>query len=470
MCTSILCGRKATEDHVVLIARNEDDPCVKRSKYMKFCRKPLYSPKQEEWRMGNGLSVCVPEKTGFSYGSMPDVQGCGTDGYGQAVFEARGINEKNVAVSATNTLQPNDKAMAIDPLVSCGIEESNIVTLLLPQATGARQAAELLGKYVSKYGASEANGVLLADENEVWYFEIGSGHHWIAVRVPDDCYLAVSNCMRVQGVDLEDKKNVICSKGIFEFTCRHGLLKEPRKHKFSFAEAFGDAKKEEDGKTESYGSLDRLWLAQKILTPSKKQKPRKNAYPMFLKPDVPVRLCHVMDVLRAGYRRTVLEKEKDADRPIGVFYTLESHILTLDSSMPKQLKGVIWQTMGSPLYSVYVPYYAMTDEIPMAYAGNHTACFDGHSVYWAWKTLFALSARMRRLDTLEQYQAKWEKMFLESQETMNDMLKQLFKENGQRAIAIAKFYSIGNLSGMAESVIKECRNLLTEFTAFPRYL
>ena len=32
------------------------------------------------------------------------------------------------------------------------------------------------------------NGVGFQDENEVWWLETIGGHHFIAKRVPDDCY------------------------------------------------------------------------------------------------------------------------------------------------------------------------------------------------------------------------------------------------------------------------------------------
>lgn len=169
MCTSIACGKKASEGGVVLIARNEDYPENNWNKYMKFRKYPPYTRGQDKWQLGNGLTVPTPENC-FSYCSMPDAQGAEEavcDIGDHFLFEARGINEKDVAVTATNSMQANEKALAADPfLPSSGIEESVIATLLLPQAVNARHAVRLLGQYVTEYGATEANGVLMADENE----------------------------------------------------------------------------------------------------------------------------------------------------------------------------------------------------------------------------------------------------------------------------------------------------------------
>ena len=155
------------------------------------------------WTLGNGLAVPVPD-AGYAYSAMPDAAGGieASSGIGDHFFfEERGINARNVAISATNSMTTNTLAAAADPFVSVGIAESIIPTLILPQAESARHAVRLLGSYVERYGASEPNGVLIGDTAECWYVEIGSAHIWIGVRVPDQTYVAVANGLRVHDVD-----------------------------------------------------------------------------------------------------------------------------------------------------------------------------------------------------------------------------------------------------------------------------
>jgi dipeptidase len=81
-------------------------------------------------------------------------------------FEERGINEKSVAVSATNSLTINDQAAKADPpLESGGIAEPVIPTLILPQTDSAVEAVGLLDKYVEEERASEVNGALFGDRH-----------------------------------------------------------------------------------------------------------------------------------------------------------------------------------------------------------------------------------------------------------------------------------------------------------------
>lgn len=233
MCTSISAGRAAVDGGATLISRNEDCLRGNWNKFLMERPEPEYVANVdivvsgETWTLGNGMKVPVPANR-FRYGGAPDAgatgEASGPVGH-QFFYEERGVNACNFGISATNSLSMNDKAAKADPLQPHCLAESIIPTLLLPQATSARHAVDLLAGYMAANGASEANGVLLSDPDEVWYFEIGSHRHWIAVRIPDDAYLVVANQMRVHGVDL-DAEDVRHSPGVFEFVSEHGLLEK----------------------------------------------------------------------------------------------------------------------------------------------------------------------------------------------------------------------------------------------------
>lgn len=464
MCTSVIAGKKATADGTILLARNEDFGINNWNKYLKYRVKPQYAGMSAEskWILGNGLAVDVPSVS-YRYCSIPDAAGskeaaCGVgDCY---YFEERGINECNVAISSTNSMDMNQKAIEADPPVQTGIEEAIILTLLLPQAATAREAIRLLGDYIKKYGASEANGVLIADPEEAWYFEIGSCHHWIAVQIPEDSYLVVSNCMRVHDVDLGDK-NVLYSDGLFEFVEKEGLLKEPNRTKFNFARAFGYPGSLVEGAYEPYYNVDRIWLAQRMLSPLHSQDVRKEEYPLFLQPDQKIEIAHIMKVLRADYKGTELEGK--ATRPIGVVRTTESHIMTIDPNMPEPLKGMIWQTVSTPLGSPYMPLFAVTDHIPECYETGESD-YNAASAYWAFRGLFSLLDSCGK-SALEELWSRYEKQFIGEYAGIKRMLQRLWKENEEEAVNFAKNYSTGVLCHLAEAANSYMHALLTEISA-----
>ena len=438
MCTSIVAGSGATVDGIILLARNEDFTRNNWNKYMVFRPKPEYFcdplPDGGRWTLENGLTVPVPTKA-YTYSAMPDAAGQteATSAIGDRFFfEERGINEKNVAISATNSLSMNEKAGKADPLLANSIAESVIPMLILPQVETAVEAVRLLGHYIEEYGASEVNAVLIGDPDGAWYFENGSAHHWIAVKVPDDSYLVVANGMRVHGVDL-DSPNVLCSTGLFDFVVMHKLLERPDRHDFDFAKAFGVL-------GVSYNQ-DRIWLAQSILTPPA-QDVGESQYPLFMKPKNPISVQDVMAVLRATYQGTFLDGK--ATRPIGYVRTAESHILTLDRGMPHELQGLIWQAISTPLGSPYMPFFAVMDDIPQGYRFGDNQYVQS-SAYWAFRGLFALSevnSKKYLPEIVQLWHAHVEQSMLELSH-IRPMLKDMHGRDASAAIAYAKRYSTG---------------------------
>lgn len=375
-CTGVLVGRAVTEDGAVIIARNEDYYVNNWAKYM-VVRPAATNDAGSEWVFGSGLTVPKPAQT-MKYTAMPDWNS-GAAGTGSGPFEEVGINEANVAVTATFSAQANDRSRAADPFVSGGVEESVIPTLLLSQAKSAREAVQLLGQYVETFGAAEADGLAVADTSEAWLIEIGSGHHWIAVRIPEDAYVVMANSLRIHDVDLNDSDNVMHSPGLVEHVRQSGLLETVDESKFDFARAFGVL-------DDPYNT-DRVWLAQHILTPSVSQEIRQERYPLFMKPDEPIGVLDIARVLRANYDGTPLEGK--ADRPIGVDRNIETHIIEMRADMPDPIKGVIWQSIGNVDDSLFIPLYGGIQTTPDAYRRG-TDVFGGDSAYWVFRSIGAL--------------------------------------------------------------------------------
>lgn len=468
MCTSILAGKKATEDGIMIIARNEDFDVNNWNKYLKPMRSPQYITDvncvvKENWRLGNGLTVPIPTKA-FRYCSCPDAAGsqeavCSIgDHY---YFEERGFNEKNVMMSATNSMEINAKAGKEDPVVDVGIEESIILSLILPQAESAKEAVNLLGRYVEQYGAMEANGIAVADKEEIWYMEIGSGHHWIAVRIPQEYYLVVSNCMRIREIDLDDTENVQCSSNLYKFTVEKQLLAEPNRKKFDFASAFGYYGKSGDS-PDPYYNVDRIWLAQYLLSPLQQQEIHKEEYPLFMKPDQKITVNKVAEVLRAGYKETPLENL--SQRPIGLVRTAESHIMVLDTSMPEGFEGMIWQTVGTPLGCPFMPLYPFMEELPEKYAWGGSS-YDKDSAYWGFRSLYSIASCMKLSDEVSSMWKQYQEELFHQFKVFRHMLQKSPEEHVNLAKANVQNYCMGVLLAAAEIAEKKRIELLTRMSA-----
>ena len=107
-------------------------------------------------------------------------------------------------MTATETITSNARVQGADPLVKDGIGEEDMLTIVLPYIRSAREGVELLGRLLEKYGTYEMNGVGFQDADEIWWMETIGGHHWIARRIPDDCYAVVPNQLGIDSLDLTE--------------------------------------------------------------------------------------------------------------------------------------------------------------------------------------------------------------------------------------------------------------------------
>lgn len=158
---------------------------------------------------------------------------------GEGIWAASGVNAKNVAMTATETITSNPRVLGADPLVvyepakdgkeekAGGIGEEDIVYIVLPYITSAREGVKRLGSLLETYGTYEMNGIAFQDKDEIWWLETIGGHHWIARRVPDDVYVVMPNQFGMDEFDLEDaygeQKGFMCSADLKEFVEKNHL-------------------------------------------------------------------------------------------------------------------------------------------------------------------------------------------------------------------------------------------------------
>ncbi|AGH81336.1 dipeptidase [Psychromonas sp. CNPT3] len=449
-CTGAIVGKDASVDGSIMIARNEDFGTNNWSKYMLF--HPAQNNSAAEWVLGNGLTVPMPASF-LAYSAMPDWDANISDSQSK-FYEERGINEFNVAISATTSAEVNKAAEKADPLVKDGIIEAIIPSLILAQAKTAKEGVALLGQYVEKYGAGEGNSLYIADITGAWLFEIGSGHHWIAVRVPDDSYAMIANGLRVHGVDL-NSKDVMHSKDLVAFVKKHKLLKNVDPKSFNFAKAFGVI-------GDAY-NIDREWLGQKMLTPSLKQKTGLQQYPLFLKPDHKLSVRDIDKLLSATFKGT--ELEGIAKRPMRVERQLETHVIQLRANMPKEFQGVIWQSFGVLSESVLVPVYNTLREYPLAYTRG-TDTYSDDSAYWQFRSLTALATadQGKYLPFLSTMWDKHESKLYSDMQSLDPSLKALYKTDKAAAIKMASDYSYDQLQNMLDIATQYRFKMMTDLT------
>ncbi|WP_225047187.1 C69 family dipeptidase [Lacticaseibacillus kribbianus] len=373
-CTSILIGKGASADGSVMIGRNEDSKAAWPKHVVVHPEEtrdsaPTFTSKD------NGFTMVLPAHA-LKYTATPEW----TDQYG--LFEEAGINSAGVAMSATESAYANPRVLAFDPFVENGIIEEAMVTVVLPYVRSARDGVLRLGKIVAQHGTGEANGILFADHDEAWYMEVGSGHHWVAQRIPDDCYAVVANQLAIQRV-LPDSPDFLYDDGLFDFAATHHLWE--RGTSFNFRRIFGTT-----GPFDHTYNTARVWDGQRRLSPSRKSEPTDDDLPFCLQPDQPLFVDDAFSVLSAHFEETAFDPaDRSAAhnrrfRPISLARTQEAHVLQLRPDLPYEIADLHWTAMGVAAQSQFVPFFAGTTTTPADYQrGELPASLD--SAYWQYK-------------------------------------------------------------------------------------
>lgn len=172
-CTTILVGKKASHDGSTIIARNDDGGFEAKRILVHPAREKAATYKT----VISHLTVELPGNA-MRYTDCPNV--VKTNG----VWPACGINEANVAMTATETITSNARVIGADPYVRYqpkkgrntkevpgGIGEEDLVTLVLPYIRSAREGVLRTGALLEQYGTYEPNGMAFADADEIWWLE-----------------------------------------------------------------------------------------------------------------------------------------------------------------------------------------------------------------------------------------------------------------------------------------------------------
>ena len=291
-CTAILVGKNATYDGSTMMARTEDAPAGHFFEKKHVVIKPADQPRHYK-AINSKFEIDLPDNP-LQYTSMPMVKSDKIGTYGEA-----GVNIKNVALSATETISSNALVLGADPLVDNGLGEEDILTIVLPYINTAKEGVERLGALLEKYGTYEMNGIGFQDENEVWWLETIGGHHFIAKRVPDDAYVVGPNQQGIQYFDFVDafgeKKNHICSKDMIEFITKNNLDLTFKKSEDLAKETKFDVRPALGSHTDfdRVYNTPRAWFMHRYLSPKKYKwdgpnadfTPESDDLPWSLQPD-----------------------------------------------------------------------------------------------------------------------------------------------------------------------------------------
>ncbi|MFD1433271.1 C69 family dipeptidase [Lacticaseibacillus yichunensis] len=371
-CTTILVGKNATIDGSTMIARNEDGYApLNPEKFVVV--NPADQPRHYQAVLSK-FNLDLPDDP-LRYTSTPDA----VDGHG--LWAAAGINSENVAMTATETITTNSRILGVDPLVDDGLGEEDITAIVLPYIHSAREGVKRLGALLEQYGTYETNGICFSDKDECWYFESIAGHHWAAIRIPDDAYVIAPNRFNIDDFDF-DSDDTLFASDLPKLIDQYHL--NPDRDRVDLRHIFGSA----TIKDTRYNN-PRAWYGQKYFNPEIEQDPFDQDLPFICRTQKKISIEDVKFVLSSHYQNTKYDvygstntdAEKKLVRPIGINRNQELHILQIRNDVPAAIAGIHWLAYGPNTFNAIIPFYANVTDTPTQYK-NTTEHYSQGSQYW----------------------------------------------------------------------------------------
>ena len=493
-CSAFIIGKGLTKDGSFLYGRTEDYPyphedgTQEHTHNKNFFVNPAKDYKEGDVLLDKSNGTVYPHlKHEYKYTVVADDSRDSNEG----IFSEHGFNEHGVSMTATVTATPRSEVVggkapkvaadgrvlegpeneveypAIDPLVKAGVTEAIVTDLILPRIKTAREAAQLLAKEIDEKGSAEGNIIVFADKNELWYMEIYSGHEYVAFKYPDDKYSVFPNTYFLGKVNINDKENIIASKGIIETAKKAGVF-------------VGDESKGEIDLAATYapplerGDRSRVYAGIKLLNPSSNVTFQDKRYE-FLQ-DSPRRDFTVIDGLNVqrnrfetlngelvpddqvpGYdtKKDYYRKQADPSDPNYGKYAyapgnenvIDPHVYQINQKLPQSLGGVMWLSLGRSRNTPYVPYFGSIKDTFEAYKvrGNK---YDANSWYWVATNIDTMVMDHPELfgKTIRSNWEKMEALLIDYQNQLideytgksDDYVKEHADEYTAKSIAVAK--------------------------------
>lgn len=407
-CTTLLVGKNASYDGSTIIARNEDSSNGEFDPKKLIIVHPDEQPRTYHSVISH-VTIELPDNP-LQYSAVPNADPK------IGIWGEAGVNEANVAMSATETLTTNERVLGADPFVEYrpargkegdadyepavagGIGEEDFVTLVLPYVKTAREGVVRLGALLEEFGTYEMNGVAFSDVNEIWWLETVGGHHWIARRVPDDVYVTMPNQLGIDEFDLDDamseQQDFMCSADLVEFIeDNHLNLAVESMSAFNPREAFGS-----HSDSDHVYNTPRAWYMQRYFNPYDEvwdgpdadHRPTSDDIPWCRQPDRKITMEDVKYVLSSHYQgtdydpygKTGTDVTRHLFRPIGINRQNHLAAIQIRPYRPQANRAVQWMSFGSNPFNAMVPFFPNVESMPQ-YVADVSTRVSTDNVYWA---------------------------------------------------------------------------------------
>ncbi len=467
-CTNIVVGRKASRDGSVMVTYSSDITIMPR-----LLRIPGGEHKE---------------------GETVEVKGWESDEVRGRVPQASRthsvvglINEHQVSMGETTTggrRELRDRKGLLD--------YDALMMLVLQRAKSAREAIALVDSLCREHGyGSGAETFSIADKDEAWIMELinkGPGQKgivWVAARVPDDCITAHANMSRITTFPLDDPENWLYAPDVISFAVEKGYYDPSLGRPFSYRDAYHP----DHGPSARRACAGRVWSVYRRAAPSAnfsdawfRGEEGAEDYPLFIKPDEPLAVRDVMNLMRDHYEGTPYDMTKGIDagafgspfrlRPLvfhvdGEEYMWERPISSPHAgftvvhqsraSLPDAVGGVTWFTPDDASTSCFTPLYCSIDALPAPYVAGEYGKFSWDSAFWIMNLVsnLAYDRWSHVFPDVQAAQARREEAILKMQPVVEESAAKLAATDPALARSFLTSFSVST----AEGVFRDWRGL-----------
>ena len=363
-CTAIYVGSDASDDGTTIIGKSNDYQAVW-GNYVTITERVENKPGRT-MPVDNEATVLaqLPDTT-YRYTSTPMYDSSIEQnklGHDATVC----ANEYGVAMIMSITAFSNEAALKADPLIEHGLTEFTAVDLVVCQSKTAREAVEVLLSLIDKYGSSEVNIALIADQSEAWYVEMYNGHQYAAVKLPSDMVAAFGNEFSLEYA--QDYEDYILSENLENLAKDNGFAVYDEDGRLNILSTYS-------GKEvlTNYSHM-RTWIGHQLLSPSGYSSYNKDdIYPLMFKADEKVSLIDAFELLRNRFEGTEYSPDETGRtdmRVIGTDTALSVHVVQIYNDLPADYSCLTWESTGPAVYGVFVPISNGASSISLPYSLN----------------------------------------------------------------------------------------------------
>jgi dipeptidase len=445
-CTTIAIGKNATVDGSVIVAHSDDDVSdtrviyVPAADYPSGAMRPVYYDDASLGHNTHYNSTELRRYVGTSRGP-----GYNTEDYPKSrpLGEIPQVRHTYAYFDYSYGIM-NEKQLMIGEC-TCGAKfhpdpepgkrifySSELSRVALERCSRAKEAVELIGELIEKYGLyGTGETLLIGDPDEVWVMEMcgyedgigsefsenGTGGLWVAQRVPDAEFFVAANQFRIRDIHMDrdnNSKDLIHSANLFDVCINQHWL-EPSTTKLDWAStvSWGEY-------SHPYYSLRRIWRVLSKVAPNLKLSPwveggYTHAYPFSVKPIKKLSVADVAAVYRDHYQGTEFDLSKGRaagpfgdptryennpdkgdsfdlntyhvtgawERPISIYRCGALWINQGRRFLPDPIGGISWIGLDRPEANCLMPFYIGINELPESLETMNLCKFDRNSAWWA---------------------------------------------------------------------------------------